>query len=282
MNRSKELKKLLSSRETLIMPDAYDPISAKIIEKSGFKAVQCSGYSFSIAAARRKEIDISRYENIEITQGIVDAVDVPVMADAEDGYGNASVAKETVSKFIDTGVAGLNLEDQILDGKSNSIINEEIMVEKIHTARESAEIAANPDFIINGRTDALRSIENREEALNIAVERSNLYYEAGADITFVTYVETIEEVKTLKKEVNGPISIAAGMPYNIKKLSIGELKKLGVNRITLPTLLIYSSLNALDKSLKCVKNDDIKNMDNMLYSLNDLNELLNPTTKTSI
>jgi 2-methylisocitrate lyase-like PEP mutase family enzyme len=277
MNRSKELQKLLSSDDTLIMPDAYDPISAKIIEKSGFKAVQCSGYSFSIAAARRKEIDISRSENIEITKGIVDAVDVPVMADAEDGYGNAAVVEETVSKFIDTGVAGLNLEDQILDGKSNSIINEEMMVEKIHAARESAEIADNSDFIINGRTDVFKSIENREEALNLAIERSNLYLQAGADITFVTYVETIEEVKTLKKEVKGPISIAAGMPYNIGKLSIGDLKKLGVNRISLPNLLIYSSLKALDKSLKHVKNDDIENMDNMLYNLDDLNELLNPT-----
>jgi 2-methylisocitrate lyase-like PEP mutase family enzyme len=274
--KSKELRKLISTGKTLIMPDAYDPLSARLIENSGFKAVQCSGYSFSIAAAMKKEIDISRQDNIDITGKIVDAVDLPVMADAEDGFGGPKVVFETVKMFIDVGTAGLNIEDQKLDNdKEIRIINEELMIEKIYAAREAAEAAEIPDFVINGRTDALRSSENHEESLNIAVERANIYLNSGADMAFIPYVETLEEVRILNKEVKGPISIAAGMPYNINNFSIEDLENIGVARVSLPTLLIYSSMKSINKSLNLLKNDDIMGMDeNMLYKVDELNELL--------
>ncbi len=274
--KSKELRKLISTGKTLIMPDAYDPLSARLIENSGFKAVQCSGYSFSIVAAMKKEIDISRQDNIDITGKIVDAVDLPVMADAEDGFGGPKVVFETVKMFIDVGAAGLNIEDQKLDNdKEIRIINEELMIEKIYAAREAAEAAEIPDFIINGRTDALRSSENHEESLNIAVERANIYLNSGANMAFIPYVETLEEVRILNKEVKGPISIAAGMPYNINNFSIEDLENIGVARVSLPTLLIYSSMKSINKSLNLLKNDDIMGMDeNMLYKVDELNELL--------
>ena len=276
MNESKELKKLILSKETLVMPDAYDPISARLIERTGFKAVQCSGYSFSIAAARRKEMDISRLENIQITRSIVDAVDLPVMADAEDGYGDASVVTETVHMFMDAGVSGLNIEDQLINNDNGvNIIEEELMLEKIYAAREAVKTSNDPDFIINGRTDALKSTEDRLNALNITIERANLYIKAGADIVFAAYVETIEEVETLKNEVKGPISIAAGMPYNINNFSIEDLKNLGIARVSLPTLLIFSSLKSVDLTLTRLKNDDIMGInDQLLYQAADLNDLL--------
>jgi 2-methylisocitrate lyase-like PEP mutase family enzyme len=276
MNKSKKLKELLNSEETLIMPDAYDPVSARLVEMAGFKAVQCSGYSFSIAAARPKEIDISRDENLEITRRMVDAVGVPVMADAEDGYGDAMEVKRTVQAFMDAGVAGLNIEDQLLDGSHGvSIISSEVMVEKIQTAKETTE-SENPDFIINARTDALKSLDNREDALNLAVERANQYLDAGADLTFAPYVETIEEVKTLKKEVKGPLSVAAGMPYNIKNFSVTDLEDLGVERVSLPTLLIYSSLKAIKNSLNHLKKDSLMELDDkdLLYDIKDLKDLI--------
>lgn len=276
MNKSKKLKELLNSEETLIMPDAYDPVSARLVEMAGFKAVQCSGYSFSIAAARPKEIDISRDENLEITRRMVDAVGVPVMADAEDGYGDAMEVKRTVQAFMDAGVAGLNIEDQLLDGSHGvSIISSEVMVEKIQTAKETTE-SKNPDFIINASTDALKSLDNREDALNLAAERANQYLDAGADLTFAPYVETIEEVKTLKKEVKGPLSVAAGMPYNIKNFSVTDLEDLGVERVSLPTLLIYSSLKAIKNSLNHLKKDSLMELDDkdLLYDIKDLKDLI--------
>ncbi|MGB9936520.1 MAG: isocitrate lyase/PEP mutase family protein [Methanobacterium sp.] len=277
MNKSSILKKLLNSRKTLIMPDAYDAISAKLIEKAGFKAVQCSGYSFSIAAGYKSETDVTLNENVEWTHRIVESVNVPVMADAEDGYGGPEEVIETVDKFIRAGVAGLNIEDQIFDGKTPlSIIDEDLMLQKIVITRETAEAEGNNDFIINSRTDALKSTENRDEGLEIAIDRANQYLDAGADLTFITYVETIEEVKMITEDVKGPVSIAAGMPYNIQNFSIDDLIKCGVARISLPTLLIFSSLHGISSSLEYIKEDKLTKFaeNNALYPGNKLRQLL--------
>jgi 2-methylisocitrate lyase-like PEP mutase family enzyme len=259
------------------MPDAYDPISARLIEKAGFKAVQCSGYSFSIAAGYKREIDVTLDENIEFTRRIVEAVDVPVIADAEDGYGDLEEVIETVYRFIQAGVAGLNIEDQIPDGKTPlSIVDGDLMAQKIILARETAKSENNHDFIINGRTDALRSAENRDKGLEIAIDRANQYIEAGADLAFITYVETIEEVKKIVREVKGPVSVAAGMPYNVKEFSIHDLVKCGVARVSLPTLLIYSSLQAINSSLEHLEDDELLKFakNGSLYSYDNLKDLL--------
>lgn len=88
MDKDKILKQLLTSEETLVMPDAYDPISAKIIEYVGFSAIQCSGFSYSISKGIKSEDDIDLKTNLSYTKEIVDSVNLPVMADGEDGYGD--------------------------------------------------------------------------------------------------------------------------------------------------------------------------------------------------
>lgn len=277
MNKSQLLRDLILGKETLIMPNAYDPISARMIEKAGFNAVQCSGYSFSVRNGYLKESDVTLEDNLEWTRRIVDAVNVPVMADAEDGYGDAETITETVRRFMEIGVAGLNIEDQILGEPGPlRIIDEELMAEKIRIARKTAEVEGNPNLVINGRTDALKSAPDREEALNIAIERANTYLESGATLAFITYTETIEEAVIITREVKGPVTIAAGMPYNLQNFSIADLEKLGVARISLPTLLVYSSLKAMETALNHLKKDDMKNLKEkgFLYSAEDLNELL--------
>lgn len=275
--KTKILKNLLKSPETLVVPDAYDPISAKLIENAGFKAVQCSGYSFSISAGYNNEIDVSLDENLEWTRRIVEAVDVPVMADAEDGYGGPDNITETVQKFIKTGVAGLNIEDQIPDGKPNvSVVDADLMNQKIRAAKETAENEAKPDFIINGRTDALRSTVERSEGLEIAIDRANQYLDAGADLAFITYVATLDEVENIMNEVKGPVSIAAGQPYNINEFKISDLERYGVNRVSLPTLLILSGLNGINQSLKYLMEDNLSEMleADLFYPPDSLHKIL--------
>jgi 2-methylisocitrate lyase-like PEP mutase family enzyme len=199
------------------------------------------------------------------------------MADAEDGYGGPEAVIETVSRFIEIGVAGMNLEDQVLGtGGLLQIISEDLMGEKIMVARETAEIEGNPALVINGRTDALKSLNNREDAMNLSIERANQYLDDGADLVFITYVETLDEVETIIKEVKGPVSIAAGMPYNIKNFSIADLDRLGVARVSIPTLLIYSSLKALKGSLEYLKKDKLMDLmeESCLISSEDLNDIL--------
>lgn len=277
MNKSKLLKDFILDKETLIMPNAFDPISARMIENEGFKAVQCSGYSFSIRAAYSKESEVTLKDNLEWTRQIVNAVDVPVMADAEDGYGDAGTIPETVRRFMGVGVAGLNLEDQIL-GKSGpkELVEQEIMVEKITRARETAEHEGNPDLVINGRTDALKSISDREKALDVAIERANSYLDAGATLAFIVYTATLEEVQTISREVKGPVTIAAGMPYNLRNFTIDDLRRYGVARVSLPSLLIYSSLKGMERALSHVKMNEMEKLleNDDLYSVEDLTNLL--------
>ncbi len=236
------------------MPDAYDPLSARIIEQSGFKAVQCSGYSFSLASCRKNEIDITLAENLVLTEAIVKAVAVPVMADGEDGFGGVAQVAKTIEAYVRIGTAGVNLEDQVLDKQPGTrVIDAGLMQEKIRTAKETAKAAGNPDLVINGRTDALRTYASKAEGLKEAIRRGNLYLEAGADLIFVTAVGTLGEVRELVKGIRGPVSIAAGLPNNLQAFSINELKDTGVARVSLPTIAICATIKALTGACEVLK-----------------------------
>lgn len=246
MNLSTELKRLLNSKETLVMPDAYDALSARIVEQAGFKAVQCSGYSFSVAACRKNEIDIGLTENLARTDEIIQAVSVPVMADGEDGFGGVEQIPNTIEEYVRIGTAGVNLEDQVLDRQPGvRVVDATLMQEKIRRAKKAAKAAGNPDLVINGRTDALRTFASKEDGLAEAVRRGNLYLEAGADLVFVTGVCALEEVRVLVEKIHGPVSIAAGLANNLQAFSINDLKELGVARVSLPTIAICATIKAL-------------------------------------
>ncbi len=246
MNKSQRLCQLIQAKETLIMPDAYDAISARIIEQAGFDAVQCSGYSFSISSCYPEETDVSFEDNIDKTKRIIDAVDVPVMADGEDGFGDGDVLKANIKTYITIGAAGANIEDQNLRRQGEGrVIAESQMREKIRLVREAASEAGNPDFVLNARTDALLSCDDRIKGQVAAIERANAYLEAGASLCFITYTKTLEEVRLFAREVHGPISIAAGLPYNITEFSVADCCELGIARVSVPTIAILSSIKAL-------------------------------------
>ncbi len=279
MNKYKMLKNLLSNKETLIVPDAYNGISARLIELAGFKAVQCSGYSFSVSKKYKHEDLISIDENISITREIVNAVNIPVMADGEDGYGSNEFFKNNLIKFINTGISGINIEDQNLwnTDKIEKIVSINTMTDKINKIIEIKKELNIPDFILNARTDALKSTENRNEALKIAIDRGNKYLESGSDICFVTNIRTKDEIRLLKKEIKGRISIAAGMPYNITEFSINDCIEYGVERVSLPSILISSSLKSMYTILNIIKKngsfEEIMNNE-LLINSEILSELL--------
>ena len=169
MNKSTILRRLLTSPDTLVMPDAYDPLSARLIESIGFKAVQCSGYSFALATGCPSEAALGIEKNLAITKAIVEAVDVPVMADGEDGFGDPSVVAETIRAFIRVGVAGINIEDQVLgEPAPKQVVDRSLMIEKIKAARQAAQEEGLPELVINGRTDALAVTSDRNKGMDEA------------------------------------------------------------------------------------------------------------------
>ena len=278
MSKSTVLRELLASPDTLVMPDAYDPLSARIIESLGFKAVQCSGYSFALAACCPSEAAFGFERNLALTKSIVEAVQLPVMADGEDGFGDPPILTETVRAFIRVGVAGINIEDQVLGQSApKRVIDRSLMVEKIKAAREAARDQGLPDLIINGRTDALSVAADRIEGLNESIARANLYREAGADLAFVTGVATLAEVKTLVQGIHGPVSIAAGLPNNINMMSIADLRACGVRRVSLPVVAIFSAIQALSRTLVALRDSQDFSLilqERLLCSSEELSRLL--------
>jgi 2-methylisocitrate lyase-like PEP mutase family enzyme len=236
------------------MPGAYDPLSARIIENLGFKAVQCSGYSFALAACCPSEAALGFERNLALTKSIVQAVGVPVMADGEDGFGGPSVVAETVRAFLRAGVAGINLEDQVLGCPApKGVVERSLMIEKIKAAREAARQEGHPDLVINGRTDALSIASDRNQGLSESIARANLYLDAGADLAFVTGVTSIAEAKALVQGIHGPVSIAAGLPNNINTMSIADLRACGVRRVSLPVVAVFAAIQALSRTLTALR-----------------------------
>ena len=236
------------------MPDAFDPISARIIEHLGFPAVQCSGFSMAVAAVRPTEAELGMEANLNVSRAIVNAVEVPVMADGEDGFGGPEVIADTIRAYAEAGLAGINLEDQVLGQPGpKRIVAREVMVEKLKNARKAAKEGNNAELVINGRTDALAVALDRQAGLKEAVERANAYLAAGADLAFVTAVATMDEVRFLVREIRGPISIAAGMPYNIRTMSVKALKDAGIARVSLPAIAIFSVIRAMTDTLRSIR-----------------------------
>lgn len=248
---SSALKARLNRTPTLVVPDAYDALTAQLIERAGFESVQCSGYSMSAVAGYVSESNLSYSEALETTRQIVNAVRVPVMADGEDGFGNPDKLRQAMREFIAIGAAGINLEDQRHDNwdARRAVVSQEEMVEKLAIAQHIRATSRNPDFIINARTDALACAEDRAAGLKEAVARANRYLAVGADLTFVTGVRTMDEARHLKQAINGPLSLSAGVPYNIRTLPLEELVWLGLARVSLPSVLISVSVAAMSDAL---------------------------------
>ena len=163
----------------------------------------------------------------------------------------------TIRAYVEAGVAGINLEDQILGqpGTKRTVVRE-VMVEKLTAARGAAREAGNAELVLNARTDALAVAADRGAGLEEAAERANAYLAAGGDLAFVTAVATMDEVRYLVREIKGPVSIAAGMPYNLRSLSLKALKDAGVARVSLPAVAVFSALRAMTETLRSIRDTE--------------------------
>lgn len=278
MKKSTILRKLLFERKALLVPGAHDVVSAKLIEKCGFKAIQVSGFGLSASLLGLPDMGfLSFFEVLTLTRNIVNAVDIPVMADADTGYGNAINAIRVTEEFIKIGAAGMNIEDQVfpkrcghLDGKE--IIPIEEMVLKIKAcAKVRNEL--DPDFIINARTDAI-AVAGIEEA----IRRGNAYAEAGADVIFVEAPRSLEEVERAAKEIKAPISInlfdfAGGgkTPF----IPIERLRELGVARISIPVGPLFAAIKGMELYLKSIQDGSpLENRKALLINFDEFKDLI--------
>jgi carboxyvinyl-carboxyphosphonate phosphorylmutase len=276
MKKTKVLSDLIKAKEILVMPGAYDCLSAKMVEKVGFKAVQMSGYGFSACLLGKPDIGLLGFDEVlRHTHNICNAVNIPVMADGDTGYGNSLNVIRTIQEFEQAGAAGINLEDQVwpkrcghMEGKE--VISAEEMVKKIEAAVWAKK---DKDFVINARTDARQKYGPKE-----AIRRAKLYWKAGADLIFLEAPESVEELKMYANElVPDGIRISANMLDGGRTplLTFKELESLGFSRVSVPVMTIYAAAKALYDTLEQLYSDGTnKNLQDKIFPFQEFNKLI--------
>ncbi|MEV0285184.1 isocitrate lyase/phosphoenolpyruvate mutase family protein [Kribbella sp. NPDC050820] len=211
-----------------VMPNAWDAGSAVVLADAGFPAIATTsaGIAFSLGKGDHTLPDgapaVSREDMFARVQEITAASAVPVNGDLEDGYGaDPSAVAETIRLAREAGLAGGNIEDY--DGRE--LYDVELSVDRIVAARE----AAGPDFVLTARTDG--QLLRTPTSLHDSIDRANRFHEAGADCLYVPGVNDLDSIRTLVKELAGPLNVVLGL--GTSTLTVPTLQSAGVTRISL-------------------------------------------------
>jgi methylisocitrate lyase len=243
MKKTTQFKKLMLDEEILVMPGCHDSLSAKIIETVGFKAVTMGGYAATAASLARPDVSIlSLTENVSIVRKIAQAVDLPLFVDGDTGHGNVTNVQRTIREFENAGVAGLFIEDQVFPKRCGHMEGKQIIptMEMVAKIKAAVDARVDEDLVVMARTDAIAT-----SGIDEAIERSNLYKEAGADLIFVEAPTSLEEMKHINESIDAPtlaIQIEGG---KTPLLTTKELEELGFNIVVYPNATVYATAWAL-------------------------------------
>jgi 2-methylisocitrate lyase-like PEP mutase family enzyme len=245
MRTTTRLRQLLNSRRTIVAPGCYNALSAKILDTVGFPALYMTGYGTSLSLLGMPDAGLCTMTEMHLNaRYIVNAVKVPVIADADNGYGNAINVIRTVREYVQTGVAAIHLEDQVIPKRCGHVAGRRVVpieeaVGKIRAA-DRARRETDPDFVLIARTDARGA---HGGSLDDAIRRANAYLEAGADLAFVEGPTSVEEVRRVCREVTGRIL------YNQTGVSprfgLPELEDLGIAIVILPGVALRATIQAV-------------------------------------
>jgi 2-methylisocitrate lyase-like PEP mutase family enzyme len=249
----KAWKEVLKDEEPLLLPVAHNALAARLIERAGFKAYQVGGFALTGAMHAVPDIDLEHFgEKSAAVEDIIGASTLPVMVDADDGYGDAKNVTRTVQEYVKMGVSALFIEDQLPPKKcghmnGQKIVPAEQMVNKIKAAIQARK---DDDLFLLARTDAIGA-----EGLDSALKRAEQYLKAGADGVYLEGAENEKQLEKIGAAFKGTplaISILEGggkTPW----LSPKEMGKLGFTMILYPTTLIFQATKAMELALENLK-----------------------------
>ncbi len=233
MKKTTQLRELLKQPGIIVAPGAHNAFAAKIIEQTqGFQAVYMTGSGAAMSLIGEPDVGLlTMTEMVTQARNLVNAVHLPVIADADTGYGNALNVVRTVREFERSGVAAIHLEDQITPKKcghfeGKQVVSQNEMVGKIKAAVDTRE---DPDFVIIARTDA-RAVLGFGEA----VQRANAYVEAGADVIFFEAPQSMEELKTIVQSIRAPLLVNMDEGTKTPLLTVKELEGMGFRIVIFP------------------------------------------------
>jgi len=248
------LRKLLKEEKVILAPGCFNALSACLIEQAGFKAIYVSGAAVAGNFLGYPDIGLTTMsEVLENARNIVRVTSLPVICDADTGFGNAINMMRTVREFESAGLAGIQIEDQVMPKKCGHtegklLISKAEMVQKIKAAVDARQ---DPDFVFVVRTDAIAV-----NGLDDALDRALAYQEAGADVVFVEAPRTLEEMRRVCRTIKAPLlanMVEGGGKTPI--LPLQELKKMGYKMVIYPVSVHMAAIKAMQEVLALLKQD---------------------------
>lgn len=252
MKPSTRLRRLMEGDSPVVAPGAYDGLSARLVERAGFSAVYASGGAISRSTCIPDLGLMSMSEIVARLETMVGAVDVPLIADADTGYGNALNVQHAVRAFQRAGVAAFHLEDQSFPKKcghfdDKSVISSKEMTQKIRAVRDASE---DPDFVLIARTDGL-AVEGYDKT----IERCHAYMEAGADVIFVEAPTSIEQIESIACDLPYPKLINMFHSGKTPLVPTQRLGELGYAIVIIPSDTQRAAIGAMTRTLEAIRRD---------------------------
>jgi 2-methylisocitrate lyase-like PEP mutase family enzyme len=241
------LKTLLDGPDIVVAPGAPDSVTARLVQAAGFPAVYMTG--FGATASRLGTPDIGLLSQTEMTEharNMTRAVGIPVIADADTGYGGPSNIERTVREYVQAGVAAIHLEDQVAPKRCGQMAGIRLIDAAENAARLRCAIRArgDDDLLVIGRTDAMPAAGPDE-----AIRRARLYQEAGVDLVFVDGIKTIAEVEAVAAAVEGPKVVSIVDGNETTALSGKDLQELGFDVVFYAVTALFTATRAVADAL---------------------------------
>ena len=252
MSRASDLRKLMHAKGMIVAPGAYDCITARMIDQAGFPAIYMTGAGTAATLGYPDYGLVTMTEMADNAGRIAASVGVPVIADADTGYGNELNATRTVREYERRGVAGLHIEDQGFPKKCGHLDNKTIIPldEYISKIRAAVGARQSPDFTIIARTDSRAGLGFEE-----AIRRANAAIEAGADMAFVEAVQTVEEIMAVPKLVKGPCLLNVVWKGKTPDVSFEDAERAGYKLAIVPGMLFKAVMGVCETTLKKLKTE---------------------------
>jgi len=252
MTPRQRMRSLIVRRGYTMAPGAHDTLTARLVEQAGFATVYLTGGGYSRANGYPDLGLLTLSENVRFIGLTVEAVSIPVIADADTGYGNAINVIRTVREYEKSGVAAFHIEDQVSPKKCGHYEGKEVvstaeMVGKIHAAVDARQ---DRDLVIIARTDA-RAVEG----LQAAIDRVNTYLEAGADVGFVEAPQNVEELRIVGRNVRGPALVNVFEGGKTPMVPASELEAMGFRLGIYPSQTHRAAIRAAQRVLAVLKAD---------------------------
>jgi methylisocitrate lyase len=254
MTARKKLKAIMAGKKLVLMPGAYDALSARVIEAEGFEAIVAGGYAGVGSMLAQADMGQSNMRDYASHYGrICDAVEIPVYVDADTGFGGVNNVRQMVRAFEAAGVSGLFISDQVFPNRCGYLPGKQIVPVEQMLAKLKAALDArrDPDLFIAARTDAA-SVEGLDEAIG----RCQLFMEAGADMAKPMGFDTIPEIKRAMREIPGPHMATLSQAAGPKVRSLSELEAAGVCSATFPSIALFAAANAVRNVVRLLKRSD--------------------------